>query len=206
MKECCENKVSELAALRASQGRVLWIVLAINAIMFVVEFAGGIVADSTALMADSLDMLGDATVYAFSLFVLNRSAAWRTGVVRLKGAVMAALGLGVIGQVIANAVLGGLPIAKTMGGIGFLALFANLVCLLLLLRHRNDDLNMRSTWLCSLNDIIANGGVLMAAGLVAVTQSKWPDLVIGTIIAALFLSSAFKVLWESLRSPVPVVH
>ena len=206
MKECCENKVSELAALRASQGRVLWIVLAINAIMFVVEFAGGIFADSTALMADSLDMLGDATVYAFSLFVLNRSAAWRTGVVRLKGIVMAAFGLGVIGQVIANAVLDSVPVAKTMGGIGFLALCANLLCLLLLLRHRNDDLNMRSTWLCSLNDIIVNGGVLMAAGLVALTQSKWPDLVIGTIIAALFLSSAFTVLWESLRSPVRVVH
>ena len=206
MKECCENKVSELAALRASQGRVLWIVLAINAIMFVVEFAGGIVADSTALMADSLDMLGDATVYAFSLFVLNRSAAWRTGVVRLKGIVMAAFGLGVIGQVIANAVLDSVPVAKTMGGIGFLALCANLLCLLLLLRHRNDDLNMRSTWLCSLNDIIANGGVLVAAGLVALTQSKWPDLVIGTIIAIVFLSSAVKVLWESLRSPLRVVH
>ena len=206
MKECCENKASELAELRASQGRVLWIVLAVNAIMFVVEFAGGIFADSTALMADSLDMLGDATVYAFSLFVLNRSAAWRTGVVRLKGIVMAAFGLGVIGQVIANAVLDSVPVAKTMGGIGFLALCANLLCLLLLLRHRNDDLNMRSTWLCSLNDIIANGGVLMAAGLVALTQSKWPDLVIGTIIAIVFLSSAVKVLWESLRSPVHVVH
>jgi cation diffusion facilitator family transporter len=206
MKECCENKASELAALRASQGRVLWIVLAINAVMFVVEFAGGIFAGSAALMADSLDMLGDATVYAFSLFVLNRSATWRTGVVRLKGAVMATFGLGVIGQVIANAVLGSLPIAKMMGGIGFLALFANLACLLLLLRHRNDDLNMRSTWLCSLNDIIANGGVLMAAGLVALTQSKWPDLVIGMIIAVVFLSSAFTVLWESLRSPVRVVH
>jgi cation diffusion facilitator family transporter len=206
MKECCENKVSELAALRASQGRVLWIVLAINAIMFVVEFAGGIFADSTALMADSLDMLGDATVYAFSLFVLNKSAAWRTGIVRLKGTVMAAFGLGVIGQVIANAVLDSVPVAKTMGGIGFFALCANLLCLLLLLRHRNDDLNMRSTWLCSLNDIIANGGVLMAAGLVALTQSKWPDLVIGTIIAIVFLSSAVKVLWESLRSPVHVVH
>ena len=206
MKECCENKLSELAALRASQGGVLWIVLAINAVMFVVEFAGGIFASSTALMADSLDMLGDATVYAFSLFVLNRSAAWRTGVVRLKGAVMAAFGLGIIGQVIANAVLGSVPIAKTMGGIGFLALFANLGCLLLLRRHRNDDLNMRSTWLCSINDIIANGGVLLAAGLVALTQSKWPDLVIGTIIAIVFLSSAFKVLWESLRSPLHVVH
>jgi cation diffusion facilitator family transporter len=206
MKECCENKVSELAALRTRQGRVLWIVLAINAIMFVVEFAGGIVADSTALMADSLDMLGDATVYAFSLFVLNRSAAWRTGVVRLKGIVMAAFGLGVIGQVIVNAVLDSVPVAKTMGGIGFLALCANLLCLLLLLRHRNDDLNMRSTWLCSLNDIIANGGVLVAAGLVALTQSKWPDLVIGTIIAIVFLSSAVKVLWESLRSPLRVVH
>src|SRR5207249_4640898 len=97
-------------------------------------------------------MLGDATVYAFSLFVLNRSAAWRTGVVRLKGAVMAAFGLGVIGQVIANAVLGSVPVAKTMGGIGFLALCANLLCLLLLLRHRNDDLNMRSMLLCSHKD------------------------------------------------------
>jgi cation diffusion facilitator family transporter len=206
MKECCENKASELAELRASQGRVLWIVLAINAIMFVVEFAGGIFAGSTALMADSLDMLGDATIYAFSLFVLNRSAAWRTGAVRLKAAVMATFGLGVVGQAIANAFLGSLPIAKTMGGIGFLALFANVACLLLLLRHRNDDLNMRSTWLCSVNDIIANAGVLMAAGLVALTQSKWPDLLIGTIIAVVFLSSAVTVLRDSLRSPVHVLH
>jgi Co/Zn/Cd efflux system component len=157
-------------------------------------------------MADSLDMLGDATVYAFSLFVLNRSAAWRTGAVRLKAAVMATFGLGVVGQAIANAFLGSLPIAKTMGGIGFLALFANVACLLLLLRHRNDDLNMRSTWLCSVNDIIANVGVLMAAGLVALTQSKWPDLLIGTIIAVVFLTSAVTVLRDSLRSPVHVLH
>lgn len=197
MKNCCEEKETELHALRERQGRVLKVVLLINAVMFVVEFSGGIINQSTALLGDSLDMFGDATVYAFSLYVLHRTARWRATVALLKGIVMAAFGVWVLAEAAVKVSQDVTPTAQGMGAIGFLALVANTICLLLLLRHRADDINMSSTWLCSRNDIIANGGVLLAAGAVAVTASKWPDIIVGCAIALMFLSSAVSVMKES---------
>jgi Co/Zn/Cd efflux system component len=169
----------------------------INAALFVVEAAAGLLGNSTALLADSLDMLGDSLIYAFSLYVLSRSAAWKAKAALLKGAVMAMFGVGVLLEVIYKTISGILPSAETMGIIGTLVLLGNGICFLLLYRHRSDDLNMRSTWLCSRNDIIANAGVLVAAFGVYVTQSVWPDVLIGGAIAALFLKSALAVLTES---------
>lgn len=196
-KSCCENKSAELAVLREKQGKVLKIVLAINAIMFVVEFGAGWFSHSSALMADSLDMFGDASVYAFSLFALSRGAVWRARAGMMKGLIMAAFGLVVLGQVAYRVYIGVIPVAETMGTIGTLALMANLVCLWLLYSRRADDINMRSTWLCSRNDIIANSGVLVASALVAYFGSIIPDVVVGTGIAALFLKSAFEVITEA---------
>ncbi len=197
---CCEDKSEELAQLRRTQGRVVKVVLAINAAMFLIEFTAGVLGRSTALLADSLDMLGDTAVYAFSLFVLERSARWKAGAAVTKGVIMAAFGLGVTAQVLVKTLSGTVPAAETMGAIGALALGANLTCLVLLLRYRDADLNMRSTWLCSRNDVIANVGVLVAAAAVALTGSKWPDIAVGGIIAALFLSSAWGVLREALTA------
>jgi len=197
MDSCCETKVEELSTLRGQHKTVLIIVLLINAALFVVEAAAGLLGNSTALLADSLDMLGDSLIYAFSLYVLSRSAAWKAKAALLKGAVMAVFGVGVLLEVIYKTISGILPSAETMGIIGTLVLLGNGICFLLLYRHRSDDLNMRSTWLCSRNDIIANAGVLIAAFGVYVTQSVWPDVLIGGAIAILFLKSALTVLTES---------
>jgi Co/Zn/Cd efflux system component len=198
MDSCCETKVEEISTLRGQHKTVLIIVLLINAALFVVEAAAGLLGNSTALLADSLDMLGDSLIYAFSLYVLSRSAAWKAKAALLKGAVMAVFGVGVLLEVIFKTISGILPSAETMGIIGTLVLLGNGTCFLLLYRHRSDDLNMRSTWLCSRNDIIANAGVLIAAFGVYVTQSVWPDVLIGGAIAVLFLKSAIAVLTESL--------
>jgi Co/Zn/Cd efflux system component len=163
----------------------------------VVEAAAGLVAHSTALLADSLDMLGDALVYGFSLYVLWRSAEWKAAAAVLKAAIMAVFGVGVLIEAVYKAIAGVVPMAETMGIIGLLVLLGNGLCFLLLFRHRSDDLNMRSTWLCSRNDILANLSVLIAAAGVKVLDSSWPDILIGAAIAALFLRSAFTVLHES---------
>lgn len=196
-KSCCENKSTELAALHEKQSGVLKAVLAINALMFVIELTFGIFARSTALMADSLDMLGDAGVYAFSLYALHKGAQWRARAGYAKGVVMALFAVAVLGQAVYRFISQTTPEASTMGFIAALALAANLYCLVLLYRHRSDDINMRSTWLCSRNDIVANFGVIGASWLVAVFQSGVPDLLVGTAIAGLFLWSSKDVIWEA---------
>jgi len=198
MASCCENKSCELDALRQNQGRVLKWVLAINAFMFVIEYTTGIIAHSTALLGDSLDMLGDAFVYAFSLYVLNRSDKWITTSALLKGLIMAGFGLFVLAEATYKMLYPVLPTAELIGGMGILALLANLLCLRLLWAHRSDDINMRSVWLCSRNDVIANSGVILAAMLVWSLQSQWPDIIIGLAIAVLFLRSAWHVLHDSI--------
>lgn len=200
MASCCEDKSCEVTALRESHGRVLWIVLAINAVMFIVEGTAGLLARSTSLLADSLDMLGDALVYGFSLFVLARSSRWQASAALAKGLFMLAFGLGVLGEAAYKAFHPVMPGVATMGIVGALALAANLVCFSLLYRHRSDNLNMSSTWLCSRNDLIANASVLVAAGAAYLLASRWPDIAVGCIIAALFLRSAFSILRDSVRA------
>lgn len=204
MDHCCDKKGLEVARLQASHGRVLYIVLGINAAMFLVEGAAGLAAHSTALLADALDMLGDALVYGFSLFVLVRSARWQAGAALAKGVFMMAFGLGVLGEATYNVIHPVMPGVETMGMVGGLALAANLVCFLMLYRYRSDNLNMSSTWLCSRNDLIANVGVLFAAVGSYVFSSQAPDVAVGLAIASLFLYSAWRVLTQSVRSLVTV--
>lgn len=197
MDACCEEKAEELKTLRGEHKNVLIVVLFINAVLFVVEAGAGLFAHSTALLADSLDMLGDSLVYGFSLYVLWRTAEWRATAAVLKGIVMAAFGIGVLAEAVYKMTAAVVPVAATMGIIGLLVLLGNGLCFLLLFRHRSDDLNMRSTWLCSRNDIIANLSVLLAAAGVRIFDSGWPDILVGAAIAALFLRSALTVLQES---------
>lgn len=197
MSSCCESKCGALAALRSKQARVLKIVLAINAVMFLVEGTAGLLTRSSSVLADSLDMFGDAAVYASSLYVLGRGPAAQARVAFGKGLVMVAFGLGVVVDVALKIAGARTPHAEGMGVIGIMALAANLACLFMLTRHREDDINMRSVWLCSRNDIIANVGVLLAAGGVALSGTRWPDVAVGTVIAVVFLSSATKVLREA---------
>lgn len=193
MDHCCDDKGSELAKLRERQGRVLYIVLAINAVMFFVEFTAGWVVGSTALLGDSLDMLGDSLVYVVSLYVLHRGVRARAGAALLKSGLLMAFSLLIIGEAIRKSVMGVVPEAGWMGLIGLIALTANLSCLLLLYRHRSDDINMSSTWLCSRNDVIANLSVLGAAALVMMTDSLWPDVIVGVGLALLYLHSSWQV-------------
>lgn len=195
---CCENKKEELEALRSRHGRTLRIVLLVNGVMFFIEGVAGVAAHSTALLADALDMFGDASIYALSLYGLSRGARFRAGAALAKGCLMAAFGLGVIVQATLKVLHETMPQAPVMGAVGALALAANGVCFWLLYRHRADDLNMRSTWLCSRNDIIANLGVLGASALVALLGAGWPDILVGLLIAGLFLQSALSVVREAL--------
>ncbi len=205
MDNCCHEKGSELEGLRERQSKTLWIALAINGVMFCLEFIVGLLAGSVALQADSLDMLSDTLVYGFSLYVIGRSSRWRAGSALLKGSIMAIFGIGVLLQSGHRFLAGGIPESHFMFFMGALALIANASCLILLSRHKSDDINMRSTWLCSRNDIIANTSVLLAAALVAITQSKLPDLVVGLLITCIFLKSAVSILrasYRELRQPI----
>ena len=192
MDSCCA------ATVRQQQRRVLQLVLAINAAMFFVEFGAGLFARSTALLGDSLDMLGDTLVYGFSLYVLNRDHRWLAGSALIKGLVMLAFGVAVLVDAALQLQTGAPPVVPVMVGIGTLALAANTVCFALLWKHRTSDINFRSTWLCSRNDLVANSAVIMAAVLVARFQSVWPDVLVGVAIAGLFLWTACGVLRESL--------
>lgn len=197
MDSCCDSKADALAQLRAKQGRVLYIVLAINAVMFVVEFTAGWMVSSTALLADSLDMLGDALVYIISLYVLHRGIRARAGAALFKSGFLMLFSLLIIGEAIRKSVMGVVPGAEWMGVFGLIALTANLFCLMLLYRHRSDDINMSSTWVCSRNDVIANTSVLVAAGLVAFTGTLWPDVIVGVGLALLYLHSSWQVAREA---------
>jgi cation diffusion facilitator family transporter len=197
--DCCSAKATELERLarQADQRRVLVIVLAINAAMFVLELGAGVIAGSSALMADASDMLGDALVYAVSLYALARSDRWKAGAAMLKGVVILGLGVGIAVNVALKIESGVPPSSALMLAFGGLALAANLVCFRLLTRFRHQDVNMASTWECSRNDLIANCGVLLAAALVWRFATPWPDLVFGTLMALVFLRSALRVMAEA---------
>ncbi|MEB3160877.1 MAG: cation transporter [Synechocystis sp.] len=197
---CCQAKACELSKLRQQQAGVLWTVLAINAAMFGIEFWSGLRANSLSLVGDSLDMLGDALVYASSLYVITKSAQAQARVAFFKGLIMFAFAIAVFARASYQFFMGGSPDASVMGAIGALALGMNLLCLLLLTRHRNDNLNMSSVWLCSRNDIIANFSVLLAALLVFMTHSLLPDLAIGILLTVVFAQSGAKVLSQSWRA------
>ena len=199
MKDCCEVRTD----IPERQRRVLQVVLGINAAMFLIEAAAGVRANSTALLADSVDMLGDAIVYGFSLYVVTRGSVWQARAALLKGLVMAAFGVGVLAQVLVKLLAGLAPSAEVMGLVGVLALAANGVCLALLWRHRTDDVNMRSAWICSLNDVGGNAAVLVAGAAVAFTGSGWPDIVVGLLIAGMFAASAVSVIRSATRELQP---
>ena len=188
---------SEQREFHERQSATLKTVLLINTVMFGVEFVAGLTAGSVSLVADSLDMLSDALAYGFSLYVVRRGARMKALSALLKGGIMALFGLLVLGQVIYKIATPSTPLFETIGIIGFLALAANGLCALLLAKHRGEDINMRSVWLCSRNDIIANVSVLGAALLVWLTDSAWPDILIGLALSVLFLRSALEVLREA---------
>ncbi|MFQ5534236.1 MAG: cation transporter [Sphingomonadales bacterium] len=173
--------------------RVLWLVMAINAVMFLIEVGSGVFAGSVSLQADALDFLSDAANYAIALLVLGRSVRWRASTAIVRAIAMAGFGLYVLGYSYYRAVIAGVPQAIVMGSVGMLALAANVGSAFLLFRHRHGDSHRRSVWLCSRNDAIGNIAIIAAAGAVHVTGTGWPDVAVGVLIAALSLSAAFRI-------------
>jgi len=179
--------------------KVLFLVLFINFGMFLIEVIGGFMAHSNALLADSLDMLGDAFVYGISIAVLYKHPSVRAKGSLVKGIMMLLLGLFVVGENIFKIINPIIPIAETITVIGLLALFANAASFALLFRHKAKDLNIRSAWICSRNDVIANIGVIIAGILVARFNSMWPDVTVGLIIAFIVIQSSLRIIKESLE-------
>jgi Co/Zn/Cd efflux system component len=209
MADCCENKSCAIEALRARQSRTLKIVLWINAIMFFVVLAAGLLAHSTALLSDSLDNLGDAMTYGLSLYVVSKSAREKAMVALFKGGLILLAAILVFAQVMHRLYVPVVPIFETMGIISLLALLANGICLTLLWKHREEDVNMSSVWECSRNDIATNLAVLVAAGGVWLVHSGWPDLLVGFGLSLLLMRSAARVLqgaWREYRHAPLTTH
>ena len=212
---CCSNDTCASSLPATGRYRaVLWIVLAINAVMFLVEITAGLAAGSAALQADALDFFADAANYGISLFVLGLGIQWRARAALVKGASMGLFGLWVIGSVIWHALHGTVPGWATMGIVGMAALAANAACLALLYAWRDGDANMRSVWICSRNDVIANMAVLAAAVGVFGTGTGWPDIIVAAVMAVLAIQGAVVVIIQALdelredrpNDPVPMLR
>lgn len=199
MTECgCE--IEEAAGL---ERRTLRILLTINAGMFIVEVFAGWRGESTGLLADSLDMLADASVYGTALYAAGRSRRLQAGAAAASGVTQIILGLGVLVQVILRLVRGSDPVSALMMAVGALALAANVSCLMLIAKHRKGGIHMRASWIFSTNDVIANAGVIVSGALVMVLGSRLPDLIIGAIISAVVLRGGTKILQEARESAEP---
>lgn len=196
---CGHHHPEAFDGMSAGFRRALVIVIIINAAMFGIEIVAGTMAGSQALKADALDFLGDSATYAISLAVIGQSLQVRATAALVKGLSLAAMGLWVLGSTAWQVLVLGLPSASVMSVIGVMALAANLASVLVLMRWRDGDANVRSVWLCSRNDAIGNVAVLAAAGLVALTGTAWPDLVVAGIMAGLFLWSSFQIIRQSLE-------
>lgn len=198
MAGCCGHE-ARFDGVSEAYKRRLWAVIAINAAMFAVEMSAGQMAQSQALKADALDFLGDALTYGISLAVIGASMRVRSAAALAKGASLLLMGLWVFGTTVYRVFVTGVPEAQIMGAVGFLALAANVASVLLLLRYKDGDANVRSVWLCSRNDAIGNVAVMLAALGVWGTTSGWPDLAVAAIMAGLFLSSSVQIIRQALE-------
>lgn len=188
---------AEFDGVSDSYRRRLIAVIAINAVMFIVEIVAGQVSGSQALKADALDFLGDSLTYGASLFVIGMALRVRATVAFVKGLSLLAMGLWVLGSTLYRVFFVAVPEAEVMGIVGLLALAANVLSVILLMSYRDGDANVRSVWLCSRNDAIGNVAVMVAALGVWGTATGWPDLIVAAIMATLFLNSAVKILIQS---------
>ena len=193
MGGCC-NQGCSVEHLYERQRGTLRIVLAINALMFLVIAAAAIHADSSALLADSLDNLGDALTYALSIYAVTRGAAVKARVALFKGVLILLAALAVAGQIVYRLFVPGIPVFELMGVFSLVGLAANSVCLFLLWRHRHEDVNMSSVWECSRNDIASNIAVFMAAGAVWFTGAGWPDIAVASALTWFLMRSAIRVI------------
>lgn len=196
-QSCCGK--TEFTGLDPAYKRILWIIIAINGVMFGVEMVAGWIAQSQALQADALDFIGDTLSYGISLWAIGKAATIRSNAAIFKGISLLLMSLWVFGSTGYRVFVMNNPEAITMGVIAIAAFIANLTCVLLLVKYKDGDANVRSVWLCSRNDAIGNLIVLIAASGVWATSSAWPDLIVAGIMAGLFLSSAWQITTQALR-------
>lgn len=181
----------------ALERRTLGLLLTINAVMFLFEAVVGWWAESTGLLADSLDMLADASVYGIALYAVGRARRLQADAATVSGLLQIALGAGVLFEVLRSVLYGSEPVSALMVGVGAVALAANLACLMLIARHREGGVHMRASWIFSANDVIANIGVMVSGALVMRLGSRIPDLVVGAAIAALVVRGGLRILREA---------
>lgn len=197
MSGCCNDDCS-IEAFRERQRGTLKLVLGINAVMFLVVIAAALYSGSTALLADSFDNLGDALTYGLSLYVVSRGATAKARVALFKGGLIFLAACVVAAQIVYRIVVPSIPVFEVMGVFSLLGLAANSLCLYLLWRHRNEDVNMSSVWECSRNDIASNISVFVAAGGVWLTGSGWPDILVAAGLVWFLMRSAFRVITSAM--------
>ena len=188
----CEVEIKD-----QSQRQVLYWLLGINATMFVIEMGIGLLANSTALIADSLDMLADAVVYGVALYAIGKSLLHKANAARISGFFQMALGVLIIIDIVRRSIYGSEPVSGLMMAMGAVALIANVICLVIIRKQRNEEVHMRASWIFSANDVIANLGVIFAGVLVFWLDSRWPDLVIGVIVSCVVLRGAKMILEDA---------
>jgi Co/Zn/Cd efflux system component len=193
---CCGNMTFDGAS--KTYKKILWIVAIINLAMFFIEIVAGFIAESTALKADALDFLGDAVTYTATLLVIGKPLKARAFVALLKGFSLGAMAIFVFGFSIYRILVSGDPDPFTMGTIGLIALSANMVSVMLLMKYRDGDSNVRSVWLCSRNDAIGNIAVMLAGAGVFVTGTVWPDVIVAFILVGLFMHSSIQITLQAL--------
>ncbi|RUO58998.1 cation transporter [Pseudidiomarina insulisalsae] len=197
MSSCCG--IDTQAKLDSAQRKLLWTVLILNAAMFFVEFIAGWIAESSGLIADSLDMLADALVYSVSLYTVGKTLRHKANAALLNGSLQLLLGSLVVFDVIKRILFGSDPNADIMLSVAFLALVVNVICFAMLYRFRNGDINIRASWICSRNDMLLNAGVIFSALLVSSQNAAWPDLLIALLIAGIVLVSALGIVRNALQ-------
>jgi len=195
MSSCCGTTAQE--HIDKAQRRLLWTVLVLNGVMFFVEFIAGWLAQSSGLIADSLDMLADTLVYAVSLYAVGKAIKYKANAAIFNGTLQTVLALLVLADVLQRLIFGSQPNANMMLWVAGLALLVNVLCFALLYSSRNGDINIRASWICSRNDMLMNTGVIASALLVAQLDMAWPDLLIATVIALIVLRSAIRIIRDA---------
>ena len=188
---------SEVEIKDETQRKALVVLLLINAVMFIAELGLGIYAESTALIADSLDMLADATVYSVGLYAVGRATIVKIRAATISGISQLLLGFGMLAEVTRRLIIGSEPVSLFMMIVGAVALAANVWCLIIVAKHRHGEVHMRASFIFSSNDVIANLGVVSAGALVLWLGERWPDLVIGVVISLIVIVGGIHILREA---------
>jgi cation diffusion facilitator family transporter len=194
-----DDDLGDLTHAAPAYKRVLWVVTVLNVGYGLIEAGGGFLAGSQGLKADALDFLGDGTITLLGLIAIGWGATWRARAALLQGVFLAVMGVGVLAATIYRVFVAHVPQAELMGAFGIVALVVNVICAIILLKHREGDANVQAVWLFSRNDALGNAAIVVAAILVAATGTPWPDLVVAAVIAGLFLQSAWRIIVSARR-------